>query len=94
MKIENGEISFKVHLKKDIKNPAMLTLFIGPYQIKGFAIRKVSDDKKNTDIFLAPPAKKVTGGWFKLFWVDNELWKELEKMAISEFGKELLQSLK
>lgn len=88
MKICNQEILFKIHLKKDRDNPAMLTLFIGPYQIKGFAIRKAVDDNGKESLYLTPPSKRAPGRWFKLFWTEKEKWDELEKLAIEEFNKE------
>ena len=91
MKIDINEIRFQFKLKDNPQMPAVVTLFIGQFQIRGFRIMKSKFDDSSKRHYLTPPANRLgNGGFIKLFWADKEDWALLEKRALEQFDEELM----
>lgn len=89
MHIDYSELfEITLHFKKNKDVPATVSLSFGPYQIRGFSIRKTKFDDNENDYYLCPPTRWVRGGnYFKLFWADKEEWEKLEKRVLEEFAR-------
>ena len=91
MKLDINEFTFQFKFKDDPQMPAVLTLLIGQFQIRGFRIMKSKFADASKTHYLTPPANRLGNGKFiKLFWADKEDWALLEKRALEQFDEELM----
>lgn len=93
MKINIKELKFKIKLTMDKKRPDLLAyvsfIFIEEHEryftINGFTIRKGEYDNNNNKLYLAPPSKSTSRGFYRFTLIERSLWKEIEKEVISEY---------
>lgn len=83
-------MEFKFKFRDDVDFPASMTLVLGKYEIRGFAIRKSKFPNEKIRHALYPPAKNLGGAkWLHLFYVpDKAEWSKLEKAVLEKFYPE------
>ncbi len=95
MKINFNEIKLTIKLVSDNKYPDLLAYaslkFIDEhgrhFTVNGFTIRK---SKYNGKPYLTLPSKRMANGFFKFTLIENSLWKEIEKEALSQYEQETI----
>jgi hypothetical protein len=91
MKIKVNELEYEFKfMENNDEMPAIMTLIIGQFKVKGFRVMKTKFEDNDKRFVLYPPANRTGGGkWIKIFWTDvKEDWSLLEKEALEQFDKE------
>lgn len=94
MDINVNELKFEFKFRDDEMAPALMTLFIGQFKIKGFVVRKTKFNDNNKRFWLSPPIIYSGQRSIKTFWTENKKdWILLEKRALEQFDQEQTNEL-
>ncbi len=90
MKISIDDLKFKFKFKENDNMPAIMTLIIGQFEVRGFKVLKTQFEENRQKFVIYPPSKSLDHNkWLQLFWTeDKEDWNLLCKKALEQFDKE------
>ena len=90
MKIDINDLEFIFKFRDDDEMPAIMTLIIGQFQIRGFPVRKSKFANDSKRFALFPPSNRTgKGGWVKIFFTEiKKDWYLLEQRALTQFDIE------
>ncbi len=90
MKINVDDLVFKFKFRDDGDFPAQVTVTIGQFEVRGFAIRKTNFPTGTKRHALYPPAKSMGGGkWLHIVRAPEKGdWQKFEDIVLEQFDKE------
>ncbi len=90
MKIDPQEVELKFQFRNDDNMPALVTLTIGCWEMRGFRVMKTKFLDNKSRFVLYPPAIRGRSGKFTdvIRLTEKKEWEELQKIVLHKFDQE------